>query len=180
MSRIGKKQIAIPQGVSVVLKGDDIHVSGPKGLLVKPWISGIDLVITDSSVVVSPRSPDDQSSKRLWGLARALLAGMIKGVSVGIEKHLELSGVGYKAVLKGEKTVELSLGYSHTITVEAPHQVSFKVEKNNLQIIGADAEAVGQLAAYIRSLRVPEPYNASGVKYKSEVIRRKAGKKAAG
>lgn len=179
MSRIGKKPISIPQGVEVKFNESLVSVKGPKGSLEKKWIPGIKSDIKDGSVYLSIDSNFASGNNRTWGLSRALLANMIKGVSEGFDRILEFSGVGYKAILKGDKTVELSLGYSHPITIEAPNGMTFKTEKNSVQIFGIDAEEVGKLAARIKSLRKTEPYNGSGVRFKGDVIRRKAGKKAA-
>jgi len=178
MSRIGKKPIEIPAGVDLKISDGFVVVKGPKGSLTKKWQNGISLNINDGKATLSIEDPSI-ADKRLWGLSRALLANMIKGVSIGFDRTLEFSGVGYKAVLKGDKVAELSFGYSHPIVVEAPAEMTFKADKNSIQIFGIDSEQIGKLAAYIRSLRKTEPYNGSGVRFKGEVIRRKAGKKAA-
>ena len=179
MSKIGKKPIKIPKGVEVKISGVSVLLKGPKGELKKDFSSAIDISVNGEDVVLSLKKPvNDKKILALWGLSRSLIANMIKGVSDGFEKGLEFEGVGYKASLKGND-LELNLGYSHPITVKAPTGISFKVEKNTIKVIGSDKELVGQVAAMIRSKRPPEPYQGSGVKYSGEVIRRKAGKKAA-
>ncbi len=180
MSKIGKKPITIPAGVEVKISlpsqaGEgSLTVKGPKGELTRKFPSGTVFRLENSELIVEPH---DSSAFR--GLARALASQMVVGVTSGFQKILELNGVGYKANVKGS-SVELMLGFSHPVIVEAPEGIKFSVEKNNLTVSGMDNEVVGQIAAKIRSIRPPEPYKGSGVKYKDEIIRRKAGKKAAG
>lgn len=178
MSRIGKKPIDIPVGVEVSFSSGSVNVKGPKGSLSRAWFDGINPEIRDGKLYLSVSDTLD-NGKRTWGLSRAILSNMIKGVSQGFDRVLEFSGVGYKAIAKADNIVELSFGYSHPITIEAPKGITFKTEKNSIQIFGIDPEEMGRLAAKIRSLRKTEPYNGSGVRFKGEVIRRKAGKKAA-
>lgn len=175
MSKIGKKPIALPSGVQVSLEGVQLSVKGPKGQFLRAVPAGLSVTVADGQVRVAP---SDHLHTSQWGLWRALLNNMITGVSTGFTRTLEFQGVGYKAAVKG-KNLELSLGYSHPITVTAPEGVSFEVEKTSIKVLGTDKEQVGHVAAIIRSKRLPEPYKGSGIRYSDEVIKRKAGKKAA-
>ncbi len=176
MSRIGKKQIKIPEGVEIKVESGRVAVKGPKGELEKEFPKNLDIQIQDGSVSVTPTECGDKNSE-IWGLGRALLATMIKGVSDGFEKVLEFSGVGFKAQVNGEN-LELNLGFTNPVVIKAPKGVAFQVEKNLIKVIGADKEAVGHVAALIRASRPPEPYKGTGIKYKDEIIIKKAGKKA--
>jgi large subunit ribosomal protein L6 len=181
MSKIGKKQINIPIGVDIKINDGLVTVKGPKGELGASFPNTLSAEIKDNILQISPSGIT--SKKRgdvfsFWGLTRALIQNMILGVTDGFEKGLEFQGVGYKAVVKGNDLV-LELGYSHPITVTAPEGISFKVEKSSIKIIGINKDLVGRVAAHIRSKRGPEPYQGSGIRYSTEVIRRKAGKKAA-
>lgn len=179
MSRIGKQSIEIPSGVEVNVDGLHVTVkSGAKTLDVK-MPRGIKAEVKENRIVVSPVQKEKKSISAFWGLSRALIANAVKGVSSGFEKILEFKGVGYKAVVKGN-SLELHLGYSHSLSVEAPEGVAFKVEKNVITVSGFDKQAVGETAARIRRLRKPEPYKGSGIKYQDERIIRKAGKRAIG
>jgi len=173
MSRIGKKSIKIPAGVEIKIDGSLILVKGPKGELKREFLPGVDFKIENNLAFVSAK--DD--SKRIWGLSRALLNNMIKGVSEGFSEILEFSGVGFKAQIKGQD-LELSLGFTNPIVVKGQEGIAFQVDKGSIKITGIDKEAVGHVAASVRAARPPEPYKGTGVKYQSEVIRRKAGKKA--
>jgi len=175
MSRIGKKPIAIPSGVTVDLKDQTLKVKGPKGELVLEIHPKVTVEHKDSEMIVSVKHPDVKSERALWGLFRALINNMVQGVTSGFTKILEINGVGYKAALTGKKLV-LNLGYSHPIEMEVPAGLEAKVEKNTITITGSDRQSVGQFAAVIRSQREPEPYKGKGIKYQNEVIRRKAGK----
>lgn len=174
MSRIGRKPIIIPEGVDFQVSGSLLFAKGPKGELKKAILDKAQVKIVDGKVFVAVQNPME---KEIWGLTRALVNNMIRGVSTGFEKTLEFSGVGYKAQLKG-RDLELSLGFTHPVFIKAPADVTFQVEKNTIKISGPDPELVGQAAATIRAARPPEPYKGSGVKYLGEVIQRKAGKKA--
>jgi large subunit ribosomal protein L6 len=180
MSRIGKKQIKIPQGVEVKVDGRKVIVRGPKGELEKELPAVLDIKMENGSVLVGPKE-GDKKNPRLWGLGRALLATMIKGVSEGFEKALEFSGIGFKAQVRqlaeGD-SLELNLGFTNPVTVKAPKGVTFQVERNIIKVRGPDKEAVGHAAALIRASRPPEPYKGTGIKYKDEIIIKKAGKKA--
>jgi|SRR3989338_7912638 len=176
MSKIGKKPIEIPSGVSVEIKNDHLSVKGPKGELMNPMIQGVNIAVEGNLVRLSLKDEKKGDSAR-WGLQRSLVANMVIGVTRGFEKVLEFQGVGYKAAVKG-KDLELNLGYSHPITISGVEGINFVVEKSSIKISGPDKELVGKVAAEIREKRPPEPYKGSGIRYKDEVIKKKAGKKA--
>ncbi|MFH1769126.1 MAG: 50S ribosomal protein L6 [Parcubacteria group bacterium] len=178
MSKIGKQPIIIPSGVTVTVGENSITVKGPKGELVRDIVPNVVVEVEGESVIVKPKDGDIKHSA-FWGLMRALIANMVEGVVSGFEKILEFTGVGYKAIVQGDN-LELSLGFSHTINVKAPQGITFESDKSSITIRGIDKEAVGQIAAEIRSYRKPEPYKGKGIRYKGEHIRRKVGKKAAG
>ena len=179
MSKIGKKPIQIVKGVEIKINGNSISAKGPKGELKMNIDEELILSMNGDSLDLKLKNEaGDKEKAAIWGLTRALISNMIKGVSVGYEKVLEFEGVGYKANVKGDQ-LELSLGYSHPIYVKAPAGIIFKVEKNVIKVEGIDKELVGHVAAEIKSKRLPEPYKGKGIKYAGEVIRRKAGKKAA-
>lgn len=177
MSKIGRLPITIPTSVTLTINDGVVNVKGPKGELsytVKPKIK---LEVTGDQLVIT-RTSEDKPVRALHGLTRALIANMVKGVSVGFTKNLELVGTGYRARLAGTKLI-LSLGYSHEIEFVPPKGVEIKVEGTNVIIVsGYDIQAVGQVAAVIRSYRKPEPYKGKGIRYAGEVVRRKAGKAA--
>ncbi len=176
MSRIGKMPVAIPAGVTVEIKDNNlVTVKGPKGTLEKTFASELTIEQKDGEVVVT-RPNDNKKEKSLHGLTRALLQNMVDGVSNGFEKKLEINGVGYRAAKQG-KTLTLTLGYSHPVTMEDPEGVETVLEgSNTIFVKGIDKEKVGQYAAEIRSKRAPEPYKGKGIKYAEETIRRKVGK----
>lgn len=176
MSRIGRLPISAPKGVEVTINGQDVTVKGSKGEL-KHTITEPITVSRDEDGVITVVRPDDKPENRsLHGLTRALLANLIKGVSEGYQKTLEIHGVGYRVQARGEN-LEFSLGYSHPVVVEPPEGITFRVEKPTLfHVEGIDKQLVGQVAANIRGLRKPDPYKAKGVRYQGEHIRRKAGK----
>ncbi len=177
MSRIGKAPIIVPKGVTVDLKGNDVKVKGPKGELSRTIRPEIAIKMEEDKVVLSTIN-DDRISRSLHGLSRTLVANMVKGVSDGFDKVLEMTGVGYRATMEGRKLV-LALGYSHPIEIEPPQGLEIAVGKGNvITVSGYDKQAVGDLASYIRDRRPPEVYKGKGVRYKGEVIRRKAGKAA--
>lgn len=181
MSRIGKAPIAIPKGVTITVDGDIVTVKGPKGELKQNISSTISVKIEEEQVIVE-RASEDKIEKSLHGLTRSLINNMIVGVSDGYVKELELVGVGYRASNQGQ-ILELSLGYSHNIFLELPNEVKVetKSERNQTPKIileSCDKQLIGQVAAKIRSFRVPEPYKGKGIKFKGEQIRRKAGKSA--
>ncbi len=177
MSKIGKKPIAVPNGVEVTMSGGFISVKGPKGTIKKTLPQHVTIALENNELRIKPADTALKDSNVFWGLARSLVQNMIIGVTTGFETVLEFQGVGYKAVVKGND-LELGLGFSHPVTVAGPEGVAFKAEKSSIRIQGMDKELVGKVAAKIRSYRPPEPYKGSGIRYQGEIIRRKAGKKA--
>ncbi len=178
MSRIGKKPIAIPGGVNVTLDGQRITVKGPKGELSRTLPSEVRLTVDGAAVTVE-RISDEARPKAMHGLSRTLVANMVEGVSNGFVKALELHGVGYKAEAKG-KGINLVVGLSHQVQVDAPGGIAFKLDSPTLlKVEGIDKELVGQVAAEIRNVRPPEPYKGKGIRYQGEQVRRKAGKTGA-
>jgi large subunit ribosomal protein L6 len=175
MSRIGKQPIAIPAKVKVDLKGSRVFVEGPKGKLDLEIPRRTSLKIDNGNVIVS-RDGDDAEARAMHGLSRALVNNLVKGVSEGYTKKLEINGVGFKAAVQG-KVVNLSLGYSHPINYEIPDQIKVTVDENTkITIEGPNKQVVGQVAAELRSYYPPEPYKGKGVKYSDERIERKEGK----
>jgi len=175
MSRIGKQPITIPPKVKVEVKGQQVHVEGPKGKLNWEMPKRISLKVADGKVVVD-RNGEDAQAKALHGLSRALVNNMVRGVSEGFSKKLEIQGVGFKAAVQG-KVVNLNLGYSHPLVYNIPDQIKVTVEENTkLTIEGPDRQVVGQVAAEIRSFYPPEPYKGKGVRYSDERVIRKEGK----
>lgn len=171
MSRLAKKPIEIPAGVEVKVEGEEITAKGPKGSLVQKLMDGIELNQEGTSLMVQ-----GSAKSQFIGLYWALVSNMVKGVSAGFEKHLQLIGVGYRANVQGSD-VEMQVGYSNPIKRAIPEGLDVKVEKNtNVTISGIDKQRVGQFAADLRSLRPPEPYKGKGVRYRDEHVRRKAGK----
>ncbi len=176
MSRIGKKPIEIPQGVEVKIDGSKVLIKGPKGELAFEVRSEIKIEVKEGKILVTPQI-ETKNTKAFWGLTRALLQNMVKGVTEGYEKKLEIEGVGYKANLEGQDLV-LNVGFSHPVKIKAPEGIKFTVEKNIVTISGIDKGLVGQTAAKVRKVRPPEPYKGKGIRYVGEQIRRKVGKKA--
>ena len=175
MSRIGKKPIDVPAGVTVTVDGRNVTVKGPRGTLSRS-LPPIVAVKVDGAVVTVTRPNDETASKAMHGLTRTLVANMVDGVTKGFQKNLDIVGVGYKAENKPYGLL-MSLGYSHQIEVKAPEGIKLNAPTpTSIVVDGANKEVVGQVAAEIRSLRPPEPYKGKGVKYQGEVIRRKAGK----
>lgn len=178
MSRIGKKPVVIPTGVSVDLAGNHITVKGPKGELDRDLHAEMAIAIEDGAVLVR-RPSEEKRHKALHGLTRTLVANMVEGVTNGFSKTLEIQGVGYRAEAK-PSGITLSVGYSHTVDFKAPEGIKILVEGTTVvKVEGADKEAVGQVAAEIRSVRPPEPYKGKGIRYQGEHVRRKAGKTGA-
>lgn len=178
MSRIGKSPITLPSGVEVTIKDQHVAVTGPKGSLDLD-VAG-DITVRQEGDVLHVERPDDERRNRaMHGLTRSLVNNMVIGVSQGFRKELQIIGVGYRALAKGDNGLELQLGYSHSIDVKAPDGVTFDVpEPTHIVVSGIDKQAVGQVAAEIRSLRKPEPYKGKGVRYVGEYVARKAGKAA--
>ena len=178
MSRIGRSPIPVPSGVDVVIDGGSVSVTGPLGTLSRSLPPGISIRREDGQLLVE-RPDDERAHRALHGLARSLVNNMVVGVTQGFRRDLEIVGVGYRAVAQGPSRLELALGFSHPVTVEAPDGVTFEVPSpTRIGVRGIDKEVVGQVAADIRSLRKPEPYKGKGVRYAGEVVRRKAGKAA--
>lgn len=175
MSRIGKLPIAIPDGVEVTINGQVVTAKGPLGTETVELRPEVKVEKVDNTVVVT-RANDDRKSRSLHGLSRTLVANAINGVKTGFTKKLEIVGVGYRAAMQGN-TLNLALGYSHPVNIEAPEGIKIAVEANTkITITGANKQAVGDIAATIRSKRPPEVYKGKGIKYEGEHIRRKAGK----
>ena len=176
MSRIGKRIIAVPKGVTVTLDGQTVSVKGPKGERSWTVAEEIEVSQSDEGISLGLRA-DTQRGRAMWGLSRTLVDNMVVGVTTGFEKSLELVGVGYRAAMKGN-ALSLQLGFSHDVDIQPPAGVTFAVPKQTeIKISGADKQAVGQIAAVIRKLRPPEPYKGKGVRYTGEKVRRKEGKK---
>jgi len=176
MSRIGKKPITVPKGVTVTLDGQNVAVKGPKGELKLTLVEDVVAKLEGDSINVTPRE-DTQRARAMWGLSRTLVANLIQGVTDGFTTNLEISGVGYRAAMQG-KNLQLSLGFSHEVLYPIPAGIEIKVTKpTEISVSGTDKQMVGQVAAEIRSYRGPEPYKGKGVKYAGEFIFRKEGKK---
>jgi large subunit ribosomal protein L6 len=178
MSRIGKAPIPVPAGVEVKISGRTLDVKGPKGSL-NCELPGDITVRQDGEQLLVERPNDERQSRAFHGLTRALVANMVVGVTDGYRKQLEIIGVGYRATAKGASSIELALGYSHPVIMQAPEGVTFEVPlPTRVDVIGIDKQKVGQVAANVRSARPPEPYKGKGVRYLGEYVQRKAGKAA--
>jgi large subunit ribosomal protein L6 len=177
MSRIGRKPVVIPKGVTLTQKAGNFSVKGPKGELSKHMPDGVTMKLEGDKVTVS-RADDSPPNRAKHGLVRAHLANMVKGVTTGWQRELEINGVGYRAEVSGD-SVTFALGYSHPIVFKLPKSITAKVDKNRLTLNSADKDELGQIAAKLRELRAPEPYKGKGVKYAEEVIKKKVGKAAA-
>ncbi|HKY13993.1 MAG TPA: 50S ribosomal protein L6 [Microthrixaceae bacterium] len=176
MSRIGKAPIPIPSGVEIRISDRTIAVKGPKGELSQVLPGEITVSQDDGSLLVE-RPDDERENRALHGLVRSLVNNMVLGVTEGFRKELDIVGVGYRAAAQGKNKLDLSLGFSHPVVVEAPDGVEFVVpQPTRIEVHGIDKQLVGQVAANIRSLRKPEPYKGKGVRYVDERVRRKAGK----
>jgi large subunit ribosomal protein L6 len=177
MSRIGRKPVPVPDAVSVEIAPGKIAVKGPKGELRQTLSADMKVEQEDGAVTVT-RPTDRGEHRALHGLTRSLIANMVEGVTEGFEKRLEIQGVGYRAALKG-KNLELALGYSHPVAIDAPEGIDFEVPQPTEVIVkGIDKQLVGQVAADIRKRRPPEPYKGKGIRYKDEQVLRKVGKRA--
>ncbi len=179
MSRIGKKPVYIPQGVTAEIKDLDVTIKGPKGELLLRLHPHTSLLqeTTENGEVLLVKVQDDNEDKAIWGTMRALVANLVTGVTEGFTKILELNGVGFKMDLQGSK-LKMRLGFSHEIEYQIPEDVEAKIDGNTLTLTSANAQSVGQTAAEIRAFKKPEPYKGKGFKYSDEVIRRKVGKAA--
>ena len=176
MSRIGKKPITIPSGVTVTLQGQTVTIKGPKGQLA--WTVADEVAVTqDGSELNLATREDTQRARGMWGLSRTLVSNMVEGVTKGYEETLELVGVGYRAAMKGQ-SLSMQLGFSHDVDIKPPAGITFAVPKQTeIKISGIDKQVVGEIAAQIRRIRPPEPYKGKGVRYSGEKVRRKEGKK---
>ena len=176
MSRIGKKPVAIPKGVTASVNGQEIAVKGPKGELKHVLVDDIIAKLEDGGVEVSMRE-DSQTARAMWGMSRTLISNLMTGVTEGFIKKLEITGVGYRATVQGS-SLQLQLGYSHDVTFPIPKGIQIACPKpTEIVITGIDKQQVGQIAAEIRKFRPPEPYKGKGVRYAGEFILRKEGKK---
>lgn len=177
MSRIGKQIISIPQGVTVENKDGIFKVKGPKGELSRLLNKLVTVKIENSEITVDVKNKEDKKERSLWGTFASHIKNMIKGVTVGFQKQLEINGVGYKVAMQGTD-LRFEVGFSHPVIYKIKKEVKATVEKNLITLISADKELLGQTAAEIRLIKKPEPYKGKGIKYVEEVIRRKAGKTA--
>jgi large subunit ribosomal protein L6 len=177
MSKLAKIPIEIKENVTVIFEGSNVKVSGPKGILYYNLPSSVDVKVENGRLEVGVKDKNEEKIKELLGLTRAMIANMITGVQIGFSKKLELSGVGYRAKVSGND-LELSVGFSHPVSIAAPSGITFAVFENFITVSGIDKGLVGNTAASIRSIRPPEPYKGKGIKYADERIRRKAGKAA--
>ena len=176
MSRIGKKSIEVPSGVTVTIDGQAVTVKGPKGELSWTVVDEITVAQEGGALSLTPRD-ESQRARAMWGLSRTLISNMVEGVSKGFEKNLELVGVGYRAAMKGN-ALSLQLGFSHDVEIAPPAGITFTSGKQTeIKISGIDKQAVGEIASQIRRIRPPEPYKGKGVRYAGETVRRKEGKK---
>lgn len=176
MSRIGKKPVELPSGVTAAVSGQTIEVKGPKATHTFTATDDVTLAVEDNTVTVTPRGKSKRARQQ-WGMSRTVIANLVTGVSTGFKKELEINGVGYRATMQGN-TLKLALGYSHDVLFEVPAGVTVTAPKQTEIVVeGTDAQLVGQVAANIREWRKPEPYKGKGIKYKDEYIFRKEGKK---
>jgi len=178
MSKIGKNPIEIPAGITATLTENELKIKGPNGEATLPILKGLSVKLEEGKLIFSPEDKTKQTRSN-WGTMRALTANAVKGAAQDFGRELIIEGVGYRAEVS-DKVLILSLGYSHKINFPIPAGIKILVEKNTIKIAGADKERVGETAAKIRRFRKPEPYKGKGVRYSDEVVRRKAGKKAAG
>jgi large subunit ribosomal protein L6 len=178
MSRVGQAPIPVPSGVEVKIEGRVVTVKGPKGELTRTLPEALSITLDEGELTVA-RADEERESRALHGLFRSLVANMVTGVTEGYRRGLEIVGVGYRATAQGDRALELAVGYSHTVKVQAPEGITFEVPSNTrIDVVGIDKETVGQVAADIRAIRKPEPYKGKGIRYQGEVVRRKAGKAA--
>jgi len=176
MSRIGKRPVELPGGVSATVSGQTIEIKGPKGVLSFTATDDVDLVVAENTVSVKPRG-NSKRARQQWGMSRTRIANCVTGVTEGFRKELEINGVGYRAQMQGN-VLRLQLGYSHDVNFESPSDVTITAPKpTHVVVEGIDRQVVGEVAANIRKWRKPEPYKGKGIKYKDEYIFRKEGKK---
>lgn len=179
MSRIGKQPIKLPDGVAIEISGQKVKVSGPKGALERLVHPNITPKLEGGAVIMSAKDPEDKKDKSLWGLERSLVANLVKGVTLGYEKKLEIQGIGFRAETSGN-ILKLHAGFTNPVNFEIPEGISVLVEKNIITVSGIDKQLVGNFTASIRAVKPPEPYKGKGIRYVGEVVRRKAGKAVAG
>ncbi len=176
MSRIGKKPVAVPSGVTVDLQGQDLSVKGPKGMLSMTFVDEVEVKLEDNNLSVLPRD-SSQRARAMWGMQRTLADNLVTGVSTGFTRQLEINGVGYRAAVRGRE-LQLQLGFSHDVNFPIPEGIDVQCpDQTKVVVSGIDKQLVGQVAAKIREYRKPEPYKGKGVKYSDEYIFRKEGKK---
>ena len=176
MSRIGKKSVALPKGVSASVEGQTVKVKGPKGELSVKLVPEVAVSMDEHGITVAPRKEMEKAAQ-MWGLSRTLVNNLVNGVTTGFTQKLEIQGVGYRAAVQG-KTLNLQLGFSHDVPYPIPAGITIVTEKPTMiSVSGIDKQLVGQVAAEIRSWRPPEPYKGKGVRYEGEYVRRKEGKK---
>ena len=178
MSRVGQAPIPVPSGVEVKIEGRVVTVKGPKGELSRT-LPEVLSITQDAGELTVDRADEERESRALHGLFRSLVANMVTGVTEGYRRGLEIVGVGYRATAQGDRALELAVGYSHTVKVQAPEGITFEVPSNTrIDVVGIDKETVGQVAADIRAIRKPEPYKGKGIRYQGEYIKIKPGKAA--
>jgi large subunit ribosomal protein L6 len=178
MSRVGKQPITVPSGVDVTIANTSVRVKGPKGELAIDVVGDVS-VARDGDDIVVTRANDERRNRALHGLTRTLVSNMVTGVSQGFSKELDIVGVGYRAAAQGPQRLEIQVGYSHPVVVNAPDGITFEVPSpTKIAVKGCDKQLVGQVAADIRKIRKPEPYKGKGIRYADEIVRRKAGKSA--
>jgi len=177
MSRLGKKEIAIPAGTEVILTQGEVSVKGKGGTLTRALHPGITIAVNGAAVSVTPAN-SSRLAKALWGTYAAHMRNMIAGVNTPFVKKLQVEGIGYKAELSG-KQIKLAVGFSHPVIVNIPAGLTVAVDKNMITVTGADKEQLGEFAASVRAIKKPEPYKGKGIRYEGEVVRMKQGKKAA-
>lgn len=176
MSRIGKKPVPVPSGVTATINGQDVSVKGPKGELSLTLVDDVTVELGDDGIQVDPVN-DSKQARSMWGMSRTMVSNIIEGVNQGFEKKLEINGVGYRAQLKG-KDLQLALGFSHDVVFEVPEGITVACPKpTEIVVTGIDKQQVGQVAANIREYRPPEPYKGKGIRYADEYVFRKEGKK---
>jgi len=176
MSRIGKRPVGVPDGITATVEGQTVNVKGPKGELSAHLVDDVLVALENGEITVTPRSKSKRS-RSMWGMSRSIIQNLIVGVQDGFSKKLEINGVGYRAAVQG-KTLQLSLGLSHDVNYAIPEGIDVKTPKpTEIEISGIDGQLVGQVAAEIRNFRPPEPYKGKGIKYEDEYIFRKEGKK---
>ena len=177
MSRIGKKPVPLPSGVTADVSGQTVEVKGPKGTRSFKATDDVTLAVEDGAITVTPRGKSKRARQQ-WGMSRSMVENLVTGVTTGFRKELEINGVGYRATMQGNNVLKLALGYSHDVNFEVPEGVTVTAPKQTEIVVeGIDQQLVGQVAANIREWRAPEPYKGKGIKYKDEYIFRKEGKK---